>query len=132
MPAIEGILESSLYVQDVARAVAFYRDVLGLRLMSEFEDGQGAAFAAGRSVLLLFRADATRRQTDPPPHGATGSVHLAFRVKPTEMAAWKEHLTRKGVPIETEHAFGENLPSVYFRDPDGNSLELAVETIWPL
>ncbi len=132
MPRIDGILESSLYVQDVKRAVAFYRDVLGLRLMNEFDDGQGAAFAAGGSVLLLFRADATRRQTNPPPHGTTGAGHLAFCVQPEEMTAWKEHLARNGVAIEMEHAFGDNTPSVYFRDPDGNSLELTVEGIWPL
>ncbi len=132
MPRIENVLESSLYVEDVPRAVRFYFDVLGLRLLETFDGGQGAALAAGRSVLLLFRAARTRQQTEPPPHGAQGPSHLAFRVKPEEMAAWKQHLVRHGVPIEMEHAFGDNIPSIYFRDPDGNSLELAVETIWPL
>jgi catechol 2,3-dioxygenase-like lactoylglutathione lyase family enzyme len=36
------------------------------------------------------------------------------------------------VAIEREFAFGDNPPSIYFRDPDGNSLELAVSTIWSL
>lgn len=131
MPKIEAVMETTLYVNDVARAVAFYRDVLGLRLMDEFDEDKGAAFAVGPTVLLLFRAEATLRPGTLPPHGATGTGHVAFRVQPDEIPAWRDFLQSRGVPIETEHTFGSNPPSLYFRDPDGNLLEVAVASIWP-
>jgi len=130
-PAVQAVLETSLYVTDVERAVRFYRDVLGFRVLDEFDPQKGAALAAGPSVVLLFRAEVTRQQVDPPPHGSQGAGHVAFRVRPQEIPVWREYLQARGVPIEMEHRFGEHPPSLYFRDPDGNSLEIAVAEIWP-
>lgn len=131
-----GVLETSLYVTDLNRAVGFYRRVLGLRLIADqyFPGGRGAALQVGNgpSVLLLFVAEITKKPGDLPMHGTTGAGHAAFRIETTEMAAWRERLRECGVPIEKEFAFGNNPPSIYFRDPDGNSLELAVATIWAL
>jgi len=131
MPPIEAVLESSLYVSDLASSVAFYRDVLGLSLMSEFDDERGAAFAVGPSVLLLFRADETRKQRTIPSHGSDGRGHVAFRVRPEQLPAWRENLKSRDVRIEMEHSFESKPPSIFFRDPDGNLLELAVASIWP-
>jgi len=131
MPPLHGVMESALYVTDLDRAVAFYRDVLGLRLMSEFASERGAALAAGASVLLLFRAEETLKGGELPPHGARGSGHVAFRVAPEELEPWRHHLEAHGVKIEKEFRFGDNPPAIYFRDPDGNLLELAVASIWP-
>jgi catechol 2,3-dioxygenase-like lactoylglutathione lyase family enzyme len=131
MPLIEYVMESTLYVTDVPRAVAFYRDVLGLHLMNEFETEPGAAFAVGHTVLLLFRAEESLKPRHLPPHGATGTGHVAFRVQPAELPRWRQHLLDHGIAIEKEHQFGDNPPSIYFRDPDGNVLEFAVSTIWP-
>jgi catechol 2,3-dioxygenase-like lactoylglutathione lyase family enzyme len=133
---VEAVLETSLYVTDLDRAIAFYKDVLGLRMMpdSYFAGGRGAALQAGSgpSVLLLFRAELTLDSEHVPPHGATGPGHVAFRVLRDELPAWRERLREHGVAIEREVAFGDHPPSIYFRDPDGNSLELAVAQIWPL
>lgn len=132
MPRAEAVLETSLYVADLGRAVRFYRDVLGFRLVDRFDEGRGAAFAVGPSVLLLFSAEVSSQPGTIPPHGARGAGHAAFRVQPEELPAWRTHLERHGIAIEHEQVFGENPPSIYFRDPDGNSLELAVASIWPL
>ncbi len=131
MPALHSILEAALYTSDLRRAVAFYRDVLGLRLMGEFDERRGAAFQVGPTVLLLFRAEETLKGSELPAHGAQGTGHIAFRVTPKELAAWRKRLAEHGVAIEKEHKFGDNPPSIYFRDPDGNVLELAVAAIWP-
>ncbi len=135
-PHLHSILETSLYVTDLDRAIHFYRDVLGLRQITDayFAEGRGAALQVGPgpSVLLLFRADITRREGALPAHGATGPGHVAFRVEPHEFPAWRQRLLDHGVEIEREFAFGDNPPSIYFRDPDGNSLELAVSGIWSL
>ncbi|HKV04012.1 MAG TPA: VOC family protein [Candidatus Acidoferrales bacterium] len=129
----KAVLESSLYVNDLPRAIAFYQSVLGLRKMDDFPGGRGAAFqvGSGPSVLLLFRADMTLQGGTFPPHGTTGAGHVAFKVEPEEMDAWRRRLQEHGVLIERELVFRDSPPSIYFRDPEGNSLELAVSTIWP-
>jgi catechol 2,3-dioxygenase-like lactoylglutathione lyase family enzyme len=131
-----GVMETSLYITDLGRAVDFYQRVLGLRLIADryFPGGRGAALQVGPgpSVLLLFVADITKQPGDLPPHGTTGAGHAAFRIEPSELAAWREWLRECEVKIEKEFAFGQNPPSIYFRDPDGNSLELAVAGIWDL
>jgi catechol 2,3-dioxygenase-like lactoylglutathione lyase family enzyme len=131
-----AVLETSLYVVDLHRAVAFYENVLGLRQINDgyFEGGRGAAFqvGSGASVLLLFRADITRLGGILPAHGTTGAGHVAFRIEPGECDSWRQRLREQGVVIEKEFAFGNNPPSIYFRDPDGNSVELAVASIWAL
>jgi len=131
-----GVLETSLYISDLDRAVKFYREVLGLRLIGDkyFEGGRGAALQVGNgpSVLLLFRAELTLQGGMLLPHGTTGVGHVAFRIEQEEIPSWRERLREHGVAIEQEFAFGDNPPSIYFRDPDGNVLELAVETIWAL
>ena len=132
----QAVLESSLYVADVDRAVSFYENVLGLRRINDgyFEGGRGAALQvdSGPSVLLLFRAEITRLGGILPAHGTTGAGHVAFRVDAGDLDKWRERLRAHSVEIEKEFAFGGNPPSIYFRDPDGNSLELAVSSIWQL
>ena len=135
-PRVEAVLETSLYISDLDHAIAFYEKVLGLRLIPDgyFEQGRGAALQVGTgpSVLLLFRAEMTRQSESLPSHGASGPGHVAFRVAPEEVAVWRKRLRAHNVAIEREVAFGNNPPSIYFRDPDGNSLELAVPSIWAL
>jgi catechol 2,3-dioxygenase-like lactoylglutathione lyase family enzyme len=130
----EAILETSLYVSDLGRSISFYEGALGLRKIDEFPTGRGAALqvGSGPSVLLLFVAEITREGGTFPPHGTSGAGHVAFRVEPKELSAWRERLQRHGIPIEKELTFDWNPPSLYFRDPDGNSLELAVAGIWSL
>ena len=132
----KAVLETSLYVNDLDRALTFYEQVLGLRRIEDgyFAGGRGAALqvGSGPSVLLLFRAEITRLGGELPAHGTIGAGHVAFRVEPEDLPRWRERLREHGVPIEKEFAFGEHLPSIYFRDPDGNSLELAVADIWHL
>ena len=136
MPQLHGVLETSLYISDLDRAVAFYQDVLGLRKLEDayFGGGRGAALqvGSGPSVLLLFRADITRQGGMLLPHGTTGAGHVAFRIEADEIPAWRERLRDCGVPIAQEFSFDGNPPSIYFHDPDGNVLELAVASIWPL
>jgi catechol 2,3-dioxygenase-like lactoylglutathione lyase family enzyme len=136
MKTPHAVLETSLYISDLDRAVKFYREALGLRLIEDkyFEGGRGAALqvGSGPSILLLFRAELTLQGGMLLPHGTTGPGHVAFRIEAEEIPAWRERLRDYGVAIEQEFAFGNNPPSIYFRDPDGNVLELAVAGIWAL
>lgn len=132
----KAVLETSLYVDDLERAVAFYENVLGLRKIDDgyFAGGRGAALqvGSGPSVLLLFRAEITLKGGELPAHGTTGPGHVAFRIEPEELAQWRQTLKDRGAAVEKEIAFGDHPASIYFRDPAGNSLELAVSSIWKL
>jgi catechol 2,3-dioxygenase-like lactoylglutathione lyase family enzyme len=130
-----AILESALYVTDLAASEAFYRDVLGLSLIGKV-DGRHVFFRCGNGVVLLFNADATEvpPATDArlpvPPHGARGPGHLCFSATAEEIESWKAALTAKGVAVEADFEWPQGGRSIYFRDPSGNSLEFAEARIW--
>lgn len=131
----EGILETAVYVDDMAAAHDFYHGVLGLERM--LEDGRLSAYDAGdRSVLLIFeRGGAVQDFETPggvvPGHNARGRAHFAFRIDPESYERWKLHLEAREVAIVSEVDWGERGRSIYFNDPDGNVLELATPGLWP-
>ncbi|MDO5529209.1 MAG: VOC family protein [Paracoccus sp. (in: a-proteobacteria)] len=138
-PPVLGTLESALYVDDLDAACAFYRDILGLR---PFQHAQGrhVFFMVSEQprpqVLLLFRADATAKPPEPgarfpvPPHGARGAGHYCLAASAEQIDPWRRHLGARGVTIEAEIEWPGGARSIYFRDPAGNSLEIADAAIW--
>ena len=132
-----GILESALYVDDLDAAEAFYGEVLGLERIAKVE-GRHVFFRCGDGVLLLFDADQTVKPPKPgaklpvPPHGAKGDGHLCFRGTAAEIERFRAHLEAKGVAIEADFEWPQGGRSIYFRDPAGNSLEIAEPRIWGL
>jgi catechol 2,3-dioxygenase-like lactoylglutathione lyase family enzyme len=128
-PRITGILETVLYVADLERAERFYRDVMALTQIGK-EPDRHVFFRVGTGVLLIFHAARTRRSEHLPPHGADGEIHVCFTVDPTEYEAWKRRIQDHRIPIQKEITWPVGR-SFYFRDPDGNLLELADADIWP-
>lgn len=128
-PRIAGILETILYVTDIERAERFYGEILGLKQIGK-EAGRHVFFRVGSGVLLLFRADVTRQAESVPPHGADGQVHVCLTTSPADYEPWKLRLRHHGIAIEQEIVWPRGL-SFYFRDPDGNLLEVANADIWP-
>jgi len=135
MPSITHVLETALYCDDLPRSVAFYRDVLGMRVMSA--GPRLASIDAGRStVLLLFQRGATTEglRFDSgwiPPHDGHGPAHFAFAIAADEFDAWVARLEEHGVAIESRVPWSAGGQSLYFRDPDGHSVELATPGVWP-
>jgi catechol 2,3-dioxygenase-like lactoylglutathione lyase family enzyme len=135
-PRLNGILETSLYVDDLDRARAFYQDLFGVRLI--FQDERMCALEIpGQQVLLLFRRGATDTPAPVPgggfipSHRGDGPLHLCFSIPLRELATWEEHLHHHGIPIESRLTWPAGGTSLYFRDPDGNSLEVATPGLWP-
>jgi catechol 2,3-dioxygenase-like lactoylglutathione lyase family enzyme len=130
-----AILESALYVTDLDASETFYRDALGLSLITRV-DGRHVFFRCGQGVLLLFNAEATQTPPPPdarlpvPPHGATGQGHLCFAATAEEIERWKTRLETLGITIEADFEWPNGGRSIYFRDPSGNSLEFAEPRIW--
>ena len=133
-PSIQRIVETALYCEDLERATAFYRDVLGLRVMSE--GPRLVSIDAGQStVLLLFRQGATVEGLDlpigrVPPHDGSGPTHLAFAITADDLPAWERRLTEAGVEIESRVTWTRGGKSLYVRDPDEHSVELVTPGTW--
>lgn len=128
------VVETALYVDDMPRAVAFWRDVMGLRVMSGGER-LTALDAGGGTVLLLFGRGATRHGLQfpggrIPPHDGAGPLHVALGVEVAALDAWSARLEGHGVTIESRVAWDRGGRSVYFRDPDGHSVELVTPGTW--
>jgi catechol 2,3-dioxygenase-like lactoylglutathione lyase family enzyme len=134
-PPIDGLLETALYVDDMARSVRFFRDVLGLAPMVESE--RLTAFDAGRQGVLLVFARGESLEDMPsgrglvPGHDGRGPLHMAFAIAADSYDAWRAHLIAAGVTMRGEMRWPRGGHSLYFEDPDGHVLELATPGLWP-
>ena len=134
MPALMGILETALYVDDMERARAFYDGLFGLETV--FSDERMCAYdVGGRGLLLLFRRGESLRTIELPdgaipPHDGQGPYHIAFSIGPDDIPFWEERLAALGIAIESRANWPRGGSSLYFRDPDGHLLELATPGLW--
>jgi catechol 2,3-dioxygenase-like lactoylglutathione lyase family enzyme len=131
MRPIDRVLETILYVDDLDAAERFYGGVLGLELDSK-KPGLFVFFKCGNGMLLLFEPQAASIGRNVPAHGAQGPGHACFAVAERDLGSWKERLQAAGVVVEQEVNWPRGGRSFYFRDPAGNSLELATPKIWGL
>lgn len=137
MPTLNGVLETALYVEDMARARGFFEGVMGLVPFNA--DHRFTAYdAGGASVLLLFlHGETLETVTLPegmgtiPPHDGAGRVHLAFAIAARDLADWEKRLGDHDTPIEGRTHWPRGGESLYFRDPDGHLIELATPGVWP-
>ncbi len=134
MPEITRTLETSLYVADLDRSQAFYRRLCGFTTM--LRDERMCAMAVpNHHVLLLFRRGGSVHASpspvgDIPGHDGHGTQHLCFGIPPDTLEEWAAHLAREGVAIESRLEWPKGGRSLYFRDPDGHSLEVATPGLW--
>jgi catechol 2,3-dioxygenase-like lactoylglutathione lyase family enzyme len=129
---IKAVVETALYVDDLPATETFYRTVLGLPVIGK-ELGRHVFFQVGEaSVLLAFRAEATRKGDPLPPHGARGPGHFALGIEAEAFDAWRKLLHGHGVTVEKEVEWPRGGKSLYFRDPAGNLVELVTPGVWGL
>jgi catechol 2,3-dioxygenase-like lactoylglutathione lyase family enzyme len=129
-PKIDGILESSLYVNDVARSAQFYERIFGFQVISDFGERGCAMKAGNRQVLLLFKKGGSRAIQSP--HDGDGELHLAFAVPAAELAGWEAWLAENGIAVEEKRRWELGGQSVYFRDLDRHLIELATPGTWSI
>ena len=110
LPRLGHLLEGSLYVSDLDRPHGFYAGVLGLEEFSR-EDWMCAMGVPGAAVLRLFR--------------------LALTIPRNEQEAWEAHLVAREVAVESRITWPAGDTSLYFRDTDGRSSEVASPGQWP-
>lgn len=135
-PTLHGIVESSLYVEDLDRSQRFYEGLLGLRVI--FSNERLCAMSvADKQVLLLFTRGGSVAATESvggtvPGHDAAGSIHIAFSIPLRALDDWKQRLTEKRIQIESAVTWTRGGKSLYFRDPDGHLIELVTPGTWEI
>jgi catechol 2,3-dioxygenase-like lactoylglutathione lyase family enzyme len=129
-PKAEGILESSLYVTDVARSARFYEKIFGFHVISDFRERGCAMKAGNRQVLLLFKKGGSRDMLAP--HDGEGELHIAFAITAAELASWEVWLEENGIAVEEKRRWELGGHSLYFRDPDRHLIEVATPGVWSI
>ena len=126
MTRIRGLAEIVLNVRDRAASLEFYRDTLGLEVISPpdfpgptfLQAGPGQAGIPQMVVLVPLPADA------PPFQRPRTLHHLALEVAPEDFDTVRDDLARRGFALRTgQHPV---IPSrtLYVDDPDGNEVEI--------
>ena len=129
-PKSDGLLESSLYVQDVPASARFYERIFGFRMISDFGE-RGCAMQAGeRQILLLFKRGGSLGIASP--HDGDGELHIAFAIPASELVRWEAWLEENRIAIEEKRTLDQGGQSVYFRDPDRHLLEIASPGVWSI
>jgi catechol 2,3-dioxygenase len=125
---LHGLSEVVLSVRDLERSVRFYRDVVGLRVISPpemqapvyFQVGDAASGVPNQIVLAPLPPEAA----DVPPQRMHKQLrHFAIEVPAGSLA--QEEARLRGLGIEVRHGEHPFLPlqALYFDDPDGNEIE---------
>lgn len=133
-PTLPGVLEASLYVDDLDSAAKFYGEILELELVLSVE-GRHIFYRCGETIVLLFVADKTREATTNsklpvPPHGAEGAGHICFAASGKDLDRWRMKFEKTGIAIEADFNWPNGARSIYVRDPAGNSVEFAEPKLW--
>ena len=121
------------YVEDLERSLGFYRDLLGFREVGRAFGGAAAALTGGRThhELLLIEVGAA---PEPPKGRRLGLYDIGIKVGDSldALREARRELEAAGVAISgmSDHTVSQ---SVYLADPDGNEVELYVDSdpsIW--
>jgi catechol 2,3-dioxygenase len=125
---IESLGHVVLKVRDIERSAAFYRDVLGFREVGRTPSGRMVFFALtdNHHDLGLMQTEGTAPAA---PESAPGLGHVAWKLGTSLelLRSAKAWLEERGVEVRAvyDHRVTRSL---YFSDPDGNQLEVFVES----
>lgn len=119
-PIVTGTDFVTIPTQDLSRAVAFYRDVLGLSCSALYQRGDGPAIGAefdtGNLTLSVLHTESVGITFQPL------SVPIALRVD--DVAAARATLAERGAEFRADTMDTTVCHMAHFKDPDGNPLML--------
>lgn len=118
-----------LRVRDLDRAIRFYQNVLGCQEERRIEALGLVQMRAGTALIDLVGTDTPLGQAGgQPPNGDAPNVdHFALRIDPFDEDSLRRHLEDAGVELgDLGERYGADGfgPSLYLKDPDGNTVEL--------
>ena len=114
-----------LYVRNVERSAAFYRDVLGWQQLPLGAGGPVAAFSSGRTHHELLLIQVGEDAQPIPPGRRIGMYHFGLKIGDSDddLREALKRLESAGVAVvgASDHTVTHSL---YILDPDGNEIEL--------
>jgi catechol-2,3-dioxygenase len=118
MSAVDGFAEVTLQVWDLGALEGFYREALGLEVLSREEDRVWLGVGEGARLGLWLPGEKE--------FGDEGGahVHYAFSATPGGLDDLAERLRRCGVDVEGPREHPGRDRSIYFEDPEGNVVEV--------
>ena len=128
--AVQRIDHLVLRVRDLDRAEAFYRELLGCKVVRRRDDLGLRHLRAGASMIDLVSVDGKlgSRGGVAAGHEGRNVDHVCLRIEPFDEAAIVHHLAVHGLaphgPASSNFGAEGEGPSLYFDDPDGNTIEL--------
>jgi glyoxylase I family protein len=133
---IAGLHHVTLICSDAERSLAFYRSLLGMRLVEQTRNADDPnarqlvfGDAEGRPGTLITCLEYPSLEEGWVGRGSTH--HFALEVESEEeLRAWRDYLVSRGAPC-TELLERNGFKSVYLRDPDGHIVELATPPLRP-
>ena len=122
-PSHAGLRHLALNVTHLAEMKAFYVDLLGFRVEWE-PDSDNVYLTSGTDNLALHQTRAS--DAVPAPPGGNRLDHLGLIVREAaDVDGWAAFLERHGVTIDAKpRTHRDGARSCYFRDPDGNSVQI--------
>jgi lactoylglutathione lyase len=123
--AIQAIDYTLILVRDWGKMRHFYQEILGCPLLRELSPAW-IEYQIGSNTLAL--AEPKRLARDLPTPQGSASLQLAFKVSYADVDRCAAELIQKGVRLlepPTDQSFGHR--TLFFRDPDGNLLEVFAE-----
>ena len=127
---ISGIHHITLICQSLERSTAFYRNLLGMRMIKQTvndDDGDARHLIfgdeEGKPGTLVTCLEYPQLEKGTVGIGSTHHFALAVESE-EELRAWREYLSSQGAAC-TEVLDRELSRSIYLRDPDGHIVELA-------
>lgn len=116
-----------LYVRDLETSIAFYQDVVGLRVEGRIFNNRAAVLTGGSThheLLLIEVGDAP----GPPSGRRLGLYHIGWKIGDSldTLRECRDRIKQHNVEIDgmADHTISF---SIYVRDPDGNEVELFVD-----
>ena len=118
---LDQIGQIAVPVSDVERAIAFYRDILGMQFLFQAPPGLG-----------FFNCGGVRLMLDAPAKVQSENYSSIIYYRVLDLQAAFEALSNRGIAFEADPHLIAKLPDhelwmAFFRDPDGNLLALMSE-----
>lgn len=133
--SVVGIDHVVFLVDDMDRALNFYRDVLGCEIGYSYPKmGMEQVWAGAALIVLWDTTHPGAAAALPPIAGGRNVDHVCIALTPFSEDAMRAHLAANGVNIEREafHGGARGMGnSFYIRDPFGNKLELKGPAVYP-
>jgi catechol 2,3-dioxygenase-like lactoylglutathione lyase family enzyme len=119
-PGLVGLRHVAVWVEDVARSLGFYRDVLGMEL-EWMPDPDNAYLTSGTDNLALHRREGSEQVRKAPVLD-----HIGFAVaRPEDVDEWARHLEARQIPLVKEpKTHRDGARSLYLEDPDGILIQI--------